>query len=74
MQNRFADEPERYQRLLQAFSNFYTTTAPDVPYDARVSKIKVEIREILQGHDDLIEGFEGFMPKDLNRNETEAEC
>jgi len=73
MQDRFIDEPERYNRLLKVFSDYYANTVPDVPYKARVSKVRVDVRDILQGHDDLVEGFESFMPKDFESKEREAE-
>lgn len=72
MQDRFVDEPERYNRLFNVFSDYCANVTSNVPYEARVSKVRVEVRDILEGHDDLIEGFESFMPKDLEKNEEEA--
>jgi hypothetical protein len=43
---------------LPGFSNFYANTAPDLLYEARVLKIRAEMRDILQVHDDLVEGLE----------------
>ncbi|KAF3039993.1 hypothetical protein E8E11_006628 [Didymella keratinophila] len=72
VKDRFIDEPERYKRLLKVFSDYYANTVPDAPYEARVSKAKVDVRDILQGHDDLVEGFDSFVPKDFESKEREA--
>lgn len=63
MQDRFKDNPERYTRFLKIFSEIYGRDAPDVPYEARVSRIRDEVRNSLQGHEDLYERFESFIPE-----------
>lgn len=47
VQDRFRDKPERYNRLLKMFSDFYANDAPDGPRKARVLKIRAEMRDIL---------------------------
>lgn len=62
--DRFADEPERYNRFLKTFTDIYGSNAPDEPPETRISMIRAEMRDIFRGNEDLLEGFESFVPED----------
>ncbi|KAH7087743.1 hypothetical protein FB567DRAFT_549003 [Paraphoma chrysanthemicola] len=68
---RFAEDPERYNRLLKVFAEIYGSSAPDVPYETRMATIRAEMREdVLKDNNDLLQGFESFVPSRQDESST----
>ncbi|KAF9701809.1 hypothetical protein EKO04_001176 [Ascochyta lentis] len=74
VKERFAEEPERYNRFLKAFTEIYGSSAPNVPYETRMETIRAEMRDnVFKDNKDLLQGFESFIPSQQQETSTSQE-